>query len=140
MLLSIVPELVRYLVKVPAAVSRSRAAKDAEVLASRHENAVLRRPIARVRYEPADWIWLAVLSRLVLRVVNTGKTTCTLRGYAGLALEGARHEAVHTSVRHGSTYFAKNPGVHTVTLKGGASAWADLVPWARGPLTRRRPR
>jgi putative transposase len=37
------------------------------VLALRHENAVLRRQIVRVRYEPADQIRLAVLSRLVPR-------------------------------------------------------------------------
>jgi putative transposase len=42
-------------------------AKDAEVLALRHENAVLRRQIARVHYEPADRIWLAALSRSVPR-------------------------------------------------------------------------
>ncbi|MGY0065029.1 integrase core domain-containing protein [Streptomyces sp. LZ34] len=65
--LSIVTALVRNLIKVPAAVLRCRVAKDAEVLALRHENAVLRRQIARVRYEPADRIWLAVLSRLVPR-------------------------------------------------------------------------
>ncbi|MER6148291.1 integrase core domain-containing protein [Streptomyces hirsutus] len=64
---SIVTALVRNLIKVPAAVLRSRVAKDAEVLALRHENAVLRRQIARVRYESADRIWLAVLSRLVPR-------------------------------------------------------------------------
>ncbi|MFF4693231.1 integrase core domain-containing protein [Streptomyces sp. NPDC001307] len=63
--LSILTTLVHNLIKVPAAVLRSRVAKDAEVLALRHENAVLRRQIARVRYEPADRIWLAVLSRLV---------------------------------------------------------------------------
>ncbi|MFE2094285.1 hypothetical protein [Streptomyces sp. NPDC059460] len=40
-------------------------AKDAEVLALRHENAVPRRQIARVCYEPADRIWLAALSRLI---------------------------------------------------------------------------
>jgi hypothetical protein len=55
-LLSIVFRLVRNLVTAPAAVLRSRVAKDAEVLAPRHENAVLRRQIARVRYEPADRI------------------------------------------------------------------------------------
>jgi hypothetical protein len=31
------------------------------------ENAVLRRQIGRVRYEPADWLWLAALLRLVPR-------------------------------------------------------------------------
>ena len=33
----------------------------------RHENAVLRRHIGRVRYAPADRLWLAALSRLVPR-------------------------------------------------------------------------
>ncbi|MFC9621499.1 hypothetical protein ACFTXM_16400 [Streptomyces sp. NPDC056930] len=65
--LSVVTALVRNLITVPAVVLRSRVAKDAEVMALRHENAVLRRQIARVRYKPADRIWLAVLSRLVPR-------------------------------------------------------------------------
>jgi hypothetical protein len=59
MVLSIVTALARNLVMVPAAVLRGRVAKDAEVLALRPENAVLRRQIARVHYEPADRIWLA---------------------------------------------------------------------------------
>jgi hypothetical protein len=67
MSLSVVTALVRNLITVPAAVLRSRMAKDAEVLALRHENAVLRRQIVRVLYEPADRIWLAVLSGLVPR-------------------------------------------------------------------------
>ncbi|MFE7246184.1 integrase, partial [Streptomyces sp. NPDC057580] len=64
MSLSVGATLVRNLITVPAAVLRSRMAKDAEVLVLRHENAVLRRQIARVCYEPADRIWLAALSRL----------------------------------------------------------------------------
>ena len=67
MSLSVVTTLVRNLITVPAAVLRSRVAKDAEVLALRHENAVLRRQVARVRYEPADRVWLATLSRLIPR-------------------------------------------------------------------------
>jgi putative transposase len=42
-------------------------AKDAELLVLRHENVVLRRQISRVRYQPADRLWLAALSRLIPR-------------------------------------------------------------------------
>jgi transposase InsO family protein len=48
-------------------VFRGDLAKDAELLVLRHENAVLRRHAGRVRYEPADRAWFAVLARLVPR-------------------------------------------------------------------------
>ncbi|MGW6355947.1 hypothetical protein ACWFR5_12180 [Streptomyces sp. NPDC055092] len=67
MSLSTVTALIGNLIAVPAAVLRGRVAKEAEVLALRQENVVLRRQIARVRYECADRIWLAALSRLVSR-------------------------------------------------------------------------
>ena len=46
-------------------LARREASKDAELLVLRHQNAVLRRQISRVRYQPADRLWLAALSRLI---------------------------------------------------------------------------
>jgi len=48
-------------------LTRRHVSKDAELLVLRHENAVLRRQISRVRYQPADRLWLAALSRLIPR-------------------------------------------------------------------------
>jgi len=48
-------------------LARREASKDAELLVVRHENAVLRRQISRVRYQPGDRLWLAALSRLIPR-------------------------------------------------------------------------
>jgi hypothetical protein len=48
-------------------LTRRQAAKDAELLVLQQENAVLRRQVSRVRYRPADRLWLAALSRLFPR-------------------------------------------------------------------------
>ena len=47
-------------------LARREVSKDAE-LVLRHENAVLRRQIGRVRYQPGDRLWLVALSRLIPR-------------------------------------------------------------------------
>jgi putative transposase len=61
-LLKIVYVLVRRLLSLAVLVFRGDRAKDAELLVLRHENAVLRRHVGRVRYEPADRVWLAALA------------------------------------------------------------------------------
>src|ERR1039458_9075612 len=48
-------------------VTGREASKDAGLLVLRHENALLRRQMGRVRYQPAGRPWLAALSRLIVR-------------------------------------------------------------------------
>ena len=64
--------LVRRILGLAVLVFRTDLAKDAELLVLRHENAVLRRHAGRVRYEPADRVWLAALARLTPRRRWTG--------------------------------------------------------------------
>jgi putative transposase len=59
--------LVRCLLGCVMVLARRGVSKDAELLALRHENAVLRRQIGRIRYQPGDRLWLAALSQLVPR-------------------------------------------------------------------------
>jgi len=50
-----------------AVMFRRDVSKDAELLVLRHQNAVLRRQVVRVRYELADRFWFAALSSLIPR-------------------------------------------------------------------------
>jgi hypothetical protein len=59
--------LVRCLLGCLMVLARREVSKDAELLVLRHENAVLRRQVGRVRYQPGDRLWLAALSRLIPR-------------------------------------------------------------------------
>ncbi|GAA2472597.1 hypothetical protein GCM10010388_76610 [Streptomyces mauvecolor] len=68
MIVSLLYQVARKLLSVPAMLLRRDSAKDAELLVLRHENAVLRRQLtAPVRYEPADRPWFAALSSLIPR-------------------------------------------------------------------------
>ena len=67
LVLSMLYQLVRCLLGLTAVLVRRDLGKDAELLVLRHENAVLRRQIARVGYTPADRVWPAALSGLLPR-------------------------------------------------------------------------
>ena len=72
MLLKIVYLLTCRVFALAVLAFRGDRAKDAELLVLRHENAVLRRHVGRVRYDPADRVWLAALARLLPRTRWTG--------------------------------------------------------------------
>ena len=67
MIISVIYLLVRCLLGCLTVLTRRQLSKDAELLVLRHENAVLRRQINRVRYQPGDRLWLAALSQLIPR-------------------------------------------------------------------------
>jgi putative transposase len=67
-IVSLVYQVARKLLAVPAVLLRRDTAKDAELLVLRHENAVLRRQLTRpVRYKPTDRLWFTALSSLIPR-------------------------------------------------------------------------
>jgi hypothetical protein len=66
-LLKITYMLMRWTFGLAALMFRRDQAKNAELLVLRHENAVLRRNAGRIRYDPADRAWFAVLTRFIPR-------------------------------------------------------------------------
>lgn len=89
MIISLVYQVSRKLLAVPAVLLRGGVAKDAELLVLRHENAVLRRQLTKpVRCELADRLWFAGLSSLIPRrrwaqVFPVAPATLLWRGTAG---------------------------------------------------------
>ena len=67
MIFSVVYLVLRCVLGCLMVLARREVSKDAELLVLRHQNAVLRRQIGRVRYRPGDRLWLAALSRLIPR-------------------------------------------------------------------------
>jgi putative transposase len=66
-LLKIAYLLMHWLFGLAALAVRGDQVKDAELLVLRHENAVLRRHVGRVRYEPGDRAWFAALAHFIPR-------------------------------------------------------------------------
>jgi hypothetical protein len=59
--------IVRSVLGLLVVLFRRDLPKDAELLVLRHENAVPRRHVGRVRYKPVDRAWLGALVRLIPR-------------------------------------------------------------------------
>jgi putative transposase len=66
-LLALVYMITRLVLGAVTILVRREVSKDVELLVLRHENAVLRRHVKRVRYQPADRVWLSALARLIPR-------------------------------------------------------------------------
>ena len=66
-LLMLVYMITRFVPAVVTIFVRREVSKDVELLVLRHENAVLRRQVKRVRYQPAGRVWLSALARLIPR-------------------------------------------------------------------------
>jgi putative transposase len=91
-LLKIVYLLTCRVLGVAVLAFRGDRAKDAELLVPRHENAVLRRHVGRVRYEPGDRGWFAALARFLPRGRWTGIFPVTPRDTPGLAPQARRRQ------------------------------------------------
>ena len=70
--LSMLYQLVRCLLGLIAVLVRRDLSKDGELLVLRHQDAVLHRQVSRVRYTPADRVWLACAVPKVATSVTCG--------------------------------------------------------------------
>ncbi|MEU6442022.1 DUF4232 domain-containing protein [Streptomyces sp. NPDC047046] len=64
----------------------------------------------------------------ILDLKNTSGHTCALRGYPGLGLQDANGKTLTSKTAWGSTWYAKDPGKTTLTLKNGERAQA-VIAW-----------
>lgn len=68
----------------------------------------------------------------ILTLTNAGSMSCSLRGYPGLGLENARHQALPSHTFRDSTYFDPDPGRSPIVLAPGETVSADLAYAADG--------
>lgn len=63
----------------------------------------------------------------MLRLTNTTRWTCALRGYPGVGMEDAHHRVLTTRTHWGSTWYATDPGRATLYLRPGQTAEANIA-------------
>jgi hypothetical protein len=95
MLISLAYRLTRKLLGALATVAQRDVSKDAEVLVLRHENAVLRRHVEKVHYQPEDRLCFAALSRLIPRRRRAEVFPVTPGHRAGLASQTGGRQVHH---------------------------------------------
>jgi transposase InsO family protein len=123
----------RRLLSLPALLLRRSVSKEAELLVLRHQNAVLRRQVPRVRYEPADRLWFAALSHLIPRrrwaeVFAITPATWSRHGFQPLAAFGLAGASRPDRSRTGLC--ATDHGSATART-GGRSLWQGSPIMAR---------
>jgi hypothetical protein len=94
-LLKIVYLLTCRVLGVAVLVFRGDRAKDAELLVLRHEHAVLRRHVGRVRYEPGDRVWFTALGTAPTAQALDRHRPCDARNAPHLAPQASREEVRH---------------------------------------------
>jgi hypothetical protein len=92
-IISVVYLLVRCLLGCLTVLSQGQVFKDAEILVLRHENAVLRRQVGRVRYQPAD------LFSSPTGPEAHGATAASGRGYRASWTDGQKRSRCYAPTR-----------------------------------------
>jgi hypothetical protein len=127
MLLKIIYILTCRVLGAAVLVFRGDRAKDAELLVLRHENAVLRRHVGRVRYEPADRVWLVGFQNSAM-----GPDLGPLRGSLVFVDEAAEDRPAFDPLLGEVGNGVVGPG-------GGAGGCGGVVVRCRAGRTRRGP-
>jgi hypothetical protein len=108
-LLKIAYLLVRRILGLAVLMLRGQGGKEAELLVLQHENAVLRRHVGRIRYEPTHRVWFAALAPLLPRRRWTEIFPVT-PGAAGLAPQTGSEKVRHKRAAQARRPPADGPG------------------------------
>ena len=162
-LLKIAYLLMHWLFGLAVLAVRGDQVKDAELLVLRHENAVLRRPVGRVRYEPGDRAWFAALAhfiprgrwagvfpvtpttllawhrKLAAKKYDTSRPVSSMTGTGEPTSWAAREPTTMSWLEHAAAYAAMKWPLAAHTRAGIADALATITPAVSTPGRGRPP-